>query len=209
MSLQVPFGAIAQGIRDAVAARRVRRLLAGMPRTPLGELPEDTPGRVTGIARPLAKRVLEAPLSGRLCVYYAIVVDAVRAKRYKHLASEQDAVAFLLDDHGHHAVVDPTAARVSSAFDEVVRITGDTAPTARAAAILARHRLLDGNWRFFTEVRLREAVIEVDEAITILGAGTREPDRDRAAEYRDGATRLRLTGSPRFPLVISDDTRSL
>jgi hypothetical protein len=210
VTIRLPFGAIAQGIRDAIAARRVRRLLASTPRTPLSELAEDTPGRVTGLVRPLAKRVLEAPLSGRLCVYYAITIDAVRAKRYKFLAAEQDAVAFVLDDGGHHAIVDPTAARISSAFDEVVRITADHPPTAGAAAILARHNLLDGNWRFFTEVRLREAILEIDERITILGAGTREPDGERAAEYRDGgATCLHLTGSPRFPLVISDDTRSL
>ena len=58
------------------------------------------------------------------------------------------------------------------------------------------------------ELRYREAVIEVGETIAILGSGIREPDLEARPDgdaYRAMAgTRLRLTGSRRYPLVISD-----
>ena len=53
-----------------------------------------------------------------------------------------------------------------------------------------------------------EGVIAVGETITVAGHPVREPDPDgaaRATGYRDGlATRLRLRGSKRHPLLISD-----
>jgi hypothetical protein len=191
-------------LREAVAARRVRRTLDKAPHFTLATLPEDTLGRVRGIARPLDKRVIEAPLSGRLCVYYAIELDGLRLKQYKPLASFHDAIPFLLDDAGAHAVLDPVAAQVSCGFDHAVRLTSTDQPTRRVVDILDQH-LPDRDWRFFSEVRIREAIIEVDEAISVLGSGTREPIQ-AAGGYRDpAATRLYFAGSPRFPLVISDD----
>lgn len=57
-------------------------------------------------------------------------------------------------------------------------------------------------------LRYKEAMIEVNETVAVLGQGIREPDPEMALaqDYRTGPpTRLRLTSSPRFPLVISDN----
>jgi hypothetical protein len=54
--------------------RQRGRLLHQAPPRPLAEMPEDTPGRVVGIAQPIGD-ALTAPLSGRRCVYYVARVE--------------------------------------------------------------------------------------------------------------------------------------
>lgn len=194
-----------RAIKNRLADRKLRKLLRDTPTYPLGMLPENTLGRVTGAVRPLGK-LIEAPLSGRLCVYYDISIEpqAGNGTTLRVLATEQDAIPFVLEAGGHRAVVDPAHAQISAGVDHVV---SSKEPTPRSLALLDRYR-----WHGDGFVMCREAVLEADEQITVVGAGVREadPDAPPTAGYRDGGqTRLRLTGAAKFPLLISDDVRSL
>jgi len=198
-------------LHDAISERRFRRELAAARSFSLATLPEDTRGRITGIARPLAP-LLEAPLTGRPCVYYHVRIEQVFAGITHELASEQRAVRFILEDGDQRAVIDPVHARISAGFDRSSesRAAFDANPVQRA--LLDHHALVDRNWVWTDSVCYREAIIEVDEPIAVIGIGTREPDLEAtsAGLYRDpGATRLWLRGSPRFPLVITDDPSTL
>jgi len=195
-----------RAIKNRLADRRLRKLLREARTYALGELPEDTFGRVTGTVRPLDHKLLEAPLSGRLCVYYDISIEPQTGNgtTLRVLASEQDAIPFLLEADGHRAVIDPAHARISAGFDHVV---SSKEPTERSLALLSRYR-----WRGDGSVYCREAILEADETVTVVGAGIREADPEAlpSAGYREGGqTRLRLTGAAKFPLLISDDLRSL
>ena len=53
------------------AARRLRRRFREIDQHSIGTRPEDTLGRLSGIARPLGD-AMQAPLSGRSCLYRAI-----------------------------------------------------------------------------------------------------------------------------------------
>ena len=78
--------------------------------------------------------------------------------------------------------------------------------------VLDRLLLVRRDWFNTDLVQYREAIIEVDETIAVLGAGVREPDPDAAPTgmYRDsGPQRLRFTGTAKNPLLISDDPRAL
>jgi hypothetical protein len=194
-----------RAIKNRIADRKLRKLLKTAKTYALRDLPEDTFGRVTGLVRPLDKRLIEAPLSGRLCVYFDISIEPQLGKgtTLRELATESDAIPFLLEADGYRVVIDPAHAQISAAFDHVV---SSAEPTDRSRALLARYRWEGG------EVFCREAILEADEAITVVGAAIREPDPDapRGEGYRDAApTRLRMTGSKRFPLLVSDDPRSL
>ena len=205
-------------VRAQLAERRLRRRMRQARLVPLIDAPEDTLVRVVGTVRPLAGRVLEAPLSGRLCVYYAVEVlasaaastptDPLPVLGANVIASEQDGVAFVLDDGHARAVVDPAHATIAAAFDHVSTSAAafDASPEQRE--LLIRHDLVRRNWWNTTRVIYREAVIELDGRIAVVGAGTREADPAAAPTglYRDGAAqRLRLTGTARFPLMITDD----
>jgi hypothetical protein len=189
---------------------RLKRELKATPRIPLRELPESTRARVVGAARTL-EGMLEAPLTGRACLYYVITVEqhhsTGRSSYWKTIIREERGVTFLLDDGTGRAIVDPSAAKValdvdgrgdSGTFDE---------PNERETAFLQRHGTSGQGWVFNKRLRYREAVIEVGETVAIVGEGVREPDPAAAPEaaYRgDQPTRVRMTSSARFPLLISD-----
>lgn len=194
--------------------RRLRKQLRRAPRFHLADLPEDTLARITGRARPLAKRALAAPLSGRTCVYYSVSVFARTAgvtngsRWMELLATEQEAVPFILEDEGQRAVIDPRNARISTAYEYESRSRAVFDASTEQRELLVRHELVNRNWFDTIEVLYREAVIELDEEIVIVGGGTREPDPDAipTGGYRDsGPTRFRFTGTDRMPLVISDE----
>lgn len=189
--------------------RSVRRELLESPRVRLAELPEDMLGRVVGTVH-AAGPVLEAPLTKRLCVYYAFELQLWRATGPTVIRDEQNAVPFTLIDRGDEALVDTRSATISSNFDRGVRV-------AWKGLDYKDHRLLE-TWKVppperGTAYYFREAAIELDDTICIYGAGIREFDTRLGDDlpgvaYRDGVkTRLHLTGSERFPLVISDDPR--
>jgi hypothetical protein len=203
------------------ADRKLRKLLRGAPERSLVELSEDSFAKLVGRVQPHRARVLEAPLSGRLCAYYSIeVLGEMRRPRafvrrsdgehhLRHIvASEDEVVPFELEADGQRALIDPADAWISSGFDHVR--TGAT--DERACALCVRLGLDEVSFDW-ADLTLREAVLGIGERIVLFGAGVREPDPDRGGGehgYRaDAPTRFRFTGSARFPLVIRDDVQSL
>jgi hypothetical protein len=53
--------------------------------------------------------------------------------------------------------------------------------SAKERALLERHALIRCDWFSTGRLRYCEAIIELDEAITVVGSGTREPDPDAAS----------------------------
>jgi hypothetical protein len=198
--------------------RRLRRELRRAPALPLSQLPEGVLARITGLVRPAGATLIEAPISGRLCVYYRATVVEIQHghsgayESERELATERDGIEFLIEDNGVRAVVDPGRARIASIPDhETTSMAAfDANPPQRA--LLERLHLIQRDWFNTRRLIYREAVLEVDEWITVLGAGTLEvdPDAPTTGLYRDGPPlRLRFTGTRRHPLAISDDPRSL
>jgi len=198
------------------ADRKIKKLLRGATARPLTELRESEFVRVTGSVEPHRARVLEAPLSGRLCAYYSIVVRTrvVRYSlsmrqtrtRYRTVAEEQQGFPFELDADGTRAIVDPTDAWISSGFDHK-----STADEPRARAWCRDRRRLD---RFaLDDLTLQEACLQLGDKVVVFGAGVFEPARAATAGehgYRDGgAMRFRFSGTEKFRLVIRDDLQDL
>jgi hypothetical protein len=189
----------------------IRRQLRKARAKRIAELGDAELGKVVGSARHIDE-LLHAPLTGRPCVYFIAVVEEKRStgksSYWKTIVKEERSVAFVLEDASGCAIVDPTAARIAIDFDG--RSTSGTFddPTDAEREFLARHGERGQGWIFNRSLRYREAVIEDGETVAVLGAGTREPDPDAppTAAYRgDAPTRLRLTSSRKYPLVISDD----
>lgn len=194
--------------------RRHRKRMRKARRYALAELPENTFGKVVGIARPERKQLLEAPLSGRLCVYYEAYVDEMTDNTMlQTLASEQEGIEFVLEDGETRALIDPAHAFMSTGIDHVK--TADLfVMSAREEKFATRHGVTIARSQFANGFRFREAIIEADERLAVFGAAVREPDLDanvEAAGYREhnARTRLRFTGTSRFPLFISDDPHAL
>jgi len=196
--------------------RRLRRRLRKAPLSALATLEENRFARIVGVVRPFERRLLEAPLSEKLCVYYSVkVVSAsgpMRNAAHTEIGGEHEGMRFQLDDGTATAVIDPAHAQIDTAFDyeTVSKSALDADDTQRA--MLARLELRHPDLWQTDRVLYREAVLEADEQIAVYGAATREPDPDAAptGTYRDGRPlRLRFSGTARFPLMISDDPRTM
>ncbi|MBS1121004.1 MAG: hypothetical protein H6Q90_3232 [Deltaproteobacteria bacterium] len=197
----------ATGQLEARLDRDLRELLRQAPGMAVADLPESTWARVSGVVHLLDGRVLEAPLSGRPCVYYAVRIDSMVApKRANTLMRQRDAVPFLLEDHGHRAVIDPTHARISAEIDHASKSAAAFDATPRQRSLLATRRALFQRHMYQGSGLLYyESIIEEREPVAVLGAGIREPDPDAApSAYRDMATRIQLAGSQRYPIIICD-----
>jgi hypothetical protein len=176
----------------------------------IGELREGQAGRVIGDAFPFGE-TLQAPLTGRACIYFIATVEQYVGNRtvtgWKEIVKEERGVPFVLTDGTGRAIVDPTGAEIALDFDN--RSTPGTFddPSPAEEAFIARHKKQRRGLVFNKKLRYREAVIHVGERVAVLGEGIREPDPEAApaGDYRgEPPTRLRLTSTPRFPLVISD-----
>jgi hypothetical protein len=190
------------------AENRLKRALRAVRVWPIGELPEGTLGRVIGEAQPI-DGMIQSPLTGRRCLYYVARVEVHRSGEWHTRFEERDGVPFLLTDDSGRAIIDPSSANAALTFDhEDSRSNTAGDPTPTEAAFLAKHGGKARGLLFNEKLRYVEAVLVPGKRIAILGAGIREPDpRGTPAEgYRSATpTRLRLTSSPRHPLMISDD----
>jgi len=126
------------------------------------------------------------------------------------LVHERKGVPFVLLDGEVRAVVDPLHVELALDFDVYTTSGTFDNPTPAEAALLARHHQLVRHrrrhgWSVNRVLRYDEAVIAIGETIAVLGTSMREPDPDATpTSYRELPTRVRIIGSRRSPLVISD-----
>jgi len=189
-------------------AQRITRSLRAAKRWPIAELPENTLGRVIGLARAIQDPLI-APLTGRACVYYIATVKK-DSDDQDVVVTEHKGVPFSIEDPTGRAIVDPTDARITLVFDHTQRTGSHRPPNQDEETLLLRHGYTSKGKgkRQLSAPEFSEAVIEIGDQIAVLGSGIREPDLDRApaSAYREGPpTLLRLTSSARYPLLISDE----
>lgn len=188
---------------------RTRRELRSAPLFRIADLADGVRGRVTGRAYPLTE-ALRAPLSGRPCVHFVARVDERvenddGSESWRNIIDESHGVPFGIQDSSGRAIIDATGARLALDVDGTSQTRAFGDKTEVELAFLARHGLASSKSN--KKLRYSEAIIGVDEVIAVLGSGVREPDPD--ASPTDGyrgelPTRLRLTSSAAYPLVISD-----
>ncbi|MBZ0237593.1 MAG: E3 ubiquitin ligase family protein [Deltaproteobacteria bacterium] len=189
---------------------RIRRELRGAPRVDIADLREGRTGRVVG--RVGEGETLQAPFTGRSCVFYEATVEEYRSSgktgSWRQVVREAVGVPFVLDDGTGRAIVDPRGARVAVDIDMTTRSGTFDDATPVEEQFLTRHGLRSTGWVFNKSFRYREGVIEIGETIAVMGQGVREPDPDAVGKvggYRSGPpTRLRLGGSARHPILLSD-----
>ncbi len=192
-------------------ANRLKRALRDMKAMPIGQLAENTLGKVVGQAHPVGQ-TLVGPLTGRPCLYYIALVEQQvstgRSSYWKTIIKEEMGVPFQVVDISGRAIVDPRGAEVALTFDGTSKSGTFNDADPIQEAFLQRHGHSSKGWVFNKGLRYKEAMIEINEVVAVLGSGIREPDpmMAPAQDYRSGPpTLLRLTSSPKFPLVISDD----
>lgn len=153
----------------------------------------DTVGWVRGTV--IGEAPITAPLSGRACTYYKIVIEVpVEGQGWKRLAYEARGQSFELDDGTGIALVDPGDAQVEVDYDRQFELRPDARVVQPIAELARRFKLPD------ELVVIREGVLEVGEVVAAHGRLVREPDPDPAR----AAIRVRVVGPGRERVFVSE-----
>jgi len=189
---------------------RLRRALRGAKHVSIADAPEGAVVRLDG--RVVEGETLEAPLTGRRCVYYLAIIEEFEAgstpDSWREIAREARGVRFAIEDGTGRAIVDPDGARVDVELDRTLQSGSLEEPTAAQRAFLERQGVQLTGWSFNKTLRYREGVFEIGEPIAVMCLPIREPDPGAASRevgYREApGSRLRVGGSARHPILLSD-----
>jgi hypothetical protein len=195
------------------ADQRARRAMKAVPRRRVAEVIEGEKARVVG--RVEVERTVTAPLSGRPCAYWRVVVEEKRSSgkssHWRTIIDEHDGVDFFLrDEDGKalvktafvHAVLEKDSHFSSGLFD-------DAGPELEA--FLAQRGHSSTGLVFNKTMRYREGVVEPGELVAAVGVGRWERDPDEQARagagYREARLpeRLVLDAPAEGPLLLSDE----
>ncbi|MBK7073656.1 MAG: hypothetical protein IPH44_15255 [Myxococcales bacterium] len=183
------------------AWKRRRATRAARPAT-IGEALEGVPVRVVGRIVE-AEATLQAPMTGRRCAGYHVLVEERASQQWEWRGERREGRELVIEDATGRAIVDLTTAAIS---DEVsVRVGRTTLDEPTVAALLQARPGPPPRG----QLRWRERALEVGTSVAVVGRAVREPDPDavhRVTGYRAGPpTRLRFTGSPARPVLVTDD----
>jgi hypothetical protein len=201
----------AAGIKRAFfsPAARLRRALLRIPRRAIAEVRSGE--RVRIIGRVVPCELVEAPLSGRPCVCYEVVVNEIGKNGAGELLRKVHAARFFVEDESGRALIDPTRAGLSLILVEDHTTHSSLfggAPDPRQVAVFPGHAKRLENLLLLRQLEYTEGILAPGERVAVVGQGVVEPDPDsslRPGGYRDApAMLLRMEGSQSLPLHISD-----
>lgn len=186
------------------AERRFKRQLVATPRTPIAQAHQG----LTKVAGQLvhAHPPLQAPLSGRPCAVYQVIVEERDGNVYRPIIHEIRGQPFLVYDETGRALIayDEQTGLVIKKDVQLVSQTLQN-PTPAMEALLQRYG--HSSTRIFglnKAIRYHEGVLEAGETVTVFGAASREPEGDPAAAAA-GATWLVMRAAPGVELRVTDD----
>lgn len=200
------------GITLAIVFAERARLLRWMrkqPRRAIGDAVDGEVVRLVGRVA-LTGAPLVAPLTGRPCAAWQVVVEEYRSNgksgSWRKVGHAHDGTEFVLDDGTGRAVIEPRAARVEMVFDQTTKSGTFDDPTAIEEALLARLGLRGRGWLFNKSLRYQEGALEPGETIAVVGCVHREPDpHGGGGGYRTAPMRTRIGGAGERGLVITDE----
>ena len=156
--------------------------------------------------------LLEAPLSGRRCAHFWVVVQGalpgVPMEQWRVLVSRSESCDFMLrDPSGRVRVSLQSQGGTGLVKDDVHELTVATTRNARHRAILgAQERSLLPHPVLFTE-----GVLEEGELVAVRGQVRSETGvaGEASASFREASRRLVIGPGPDGELLVSDDLRVL
>jgi hypothetical protein len=187
--------------RDA----RTTRTLADRPRTSIRDVADGTV-RVTGRVRRRGE-LLKAPLSGRSCVAFQLLVEHHDHDGWGKLLELRDARPFVIADETGEALIDTAAGPFHLALDSDER--GGTGLFDRIGEAQLQTLMSVGAFespgRTRGKRRYREGILREGETVAVGGRGVREVSAEATSvNLREPPQWLVLRGTADEPLLISD-----
>jgi hypothetical protein len=194
-------------------AKRIQRKLAAQPRTRIKQA--EGAVRVSGRVRRIGE-LLHAPLSGRACVAYELIVEStgssVGSDGFRHRwVDRRQACPFVVADESGEARIDPSGPFLLALVIDRTGTTGWLDPYPgkhrELGAYLQSLGFRPTNWmgRWAGSLYYAEGVLEEGEMVSVSGDSAREIDpMGERTGPRSPPERLVLRGTEAQPLLISD-----
>lgn len=193
-------------------AQRVKRALRAAPVTTIATMRAGEIVRVVGSLR-LRPHRLQAPLSGRPCAVYSLLVREKHGRSSREIFRESEAVEFAIDDSSGTVLVRPEVFRLGLVEDHNQRSGVWHDASDAVVAYLQSKGQSPKNWLGFNRaLQFYEAVLEEDEPVAVLGVVVLEPDPEPTSAgegYRDRPMRKVLVTPPGGAMFISDAPEAL
>ncbi|MCB9569069.1 MAG: hypothetical protein H6710_17960 [Myxococcales bacterium] len=184
-----------------------KRMLRGAAPVAIGEYPDGGCRRVDGELE-ILERELQAPLSGRRCAAYEIIIEESTDKDWRQVARDVKVVPFVLRDGSGRAIIKPESASLSIVADVHTCSGTFQDPGPRELALLDRLGLSARGLLFNRSLRYREGVLEPGERVAALGYGAVSADEEAGGAHHDGGyrqpggrTKVTISGA----VYLSDD----
>lgn len=193
--------------------QRLKRRIKQLPLSSIAQTPERQDVRVTGRLAYLGDRApLEAPLSGRPCAAWRVVVRERRGsgknKRWVTILEESDSRDFGLEDESGRAIVDGTLVELALDFDRKGGSGLFSGPSPYLEQFLHERGIPTRGIVFGKTLDYREGALEAGETVTVAGSGTWENDpTQRGKGYRDVGKLLRVGAMSDGNLLATDDPK--
>jgi hypothetical protein len=192
-------------------AKRIQRSLASRKRSPISLA--DGTVKLTGRLH-RESEILQAPLSGRACVIYEIVVaisvNTGSGQIWRYLLDRHEGCSFLVADDSGTARIDTSGPYELALAPDLIGTTSGSYPgTHRALSELLESNGIKptnwlGRWR---AIRYAEGVLEPGALVSVGGVGTWEGDpMGERDSPRSMPRRLVLRGTESQPLLIGEGT---
>lgn len=155
----------------------VERYLKRVPLRKISDFGNGDHGKIVGRAL-MAGNYFEAPLSGRRCMYYRIVVEEYR-RRTKSISGHwvtiidvEEAAHVVMTDGKDYAIVEAENAKGYLVPDKEYRTRWYDKSNPRLREFLSWHNHSDESlWGFTRTLRCREGVLSPNEKFVVSGTG--------------------------------------
>lgn len=204
-------GLVAWGSWYFSADQTARRAMRAVPVRAVAEVAGGTKARIVGRVRVDAP--ITAPLTGRACARWRVIVQEKRGGKNKHWVTVLDAsqgVDFVVEDPSGKAIVAGPSVQAVLEQDGNFSSGFLNDATPELEAFLAAHGRSSQGFVFNKTMRYREGVVEPGETVTVVGWARWEADPEASARagagYRDAETpkRLVIDAPPGEALIVSD-----
>lgn len=215
MNLGIIVAIVACGVFVAIAIKvfsadnRARGELSSARRRAIADVSDGERVRIVG--RAVTAQTVRAPLSGRACAYWRVLVEEDSGESgWGTVIDHAEGVDFHVEDGTGRARVDTSKVKAILIRDHTRESGFGKDATPELEAFLASHGRTSAGWLFNKTLRYREGIVEAGETVAVAGFARWEPDPERAPSatgYREvaPARRVVIEGGGQGHVLISDE----
>ncbi|GAA4895433.1 hypothetical protein GCM10023311_20180 [Flaviramulus aquimarinus] len=182
-------------------------------KTSISRIRENEYAKIIGKAKHV-NEPLTAPLSGRLCVYYHVVVEIKGDKRWNKIINDENAQDFFIESSSEMAIVKMSAIQKSMRRFFLVKDYKQNSgfrndADGKLEAYLKQHnKKSTGILGINKTIRYTEGVIELNEPIAVKGIAKWKVLNEAVKGYSYSKI-VTLEGTKKEKLLITDEPKAL